>query len=219
MKKGWLVMGLMAAVIAFGFNSTPAFAVGGVAGIVTDADGNPVANAQVMIQSAERVRERGQRPYMNRFQTGENGEFGWRDVPAGQYFVQASARAVGAARAQIEVVDDHVTRCPLQLQGRNPGGGGEERAVGGLQGVVVNADGEGVAGAMVMLIPTDRGNRMRARGLHLRTDENGAFGWERLPAGNYRIVAGARQVGRARAEVAIAAGQVTEIRLVLQMPE
>ena len=220
MKKGWLLLTLVAAFIAFGFIGNEAMAQGAVAGTVIDADGNPVEGAIVTIVSA--VRQRGERPFHERFVTGENGVFGWRNVPAGRYFIHAAARRLGNVRDLIGVRDDEVTRVPLQLQGRgNRGGDDEEREFGSVVGQVINADGDPVEGAVVMLVPEGRrGNRRnpRHRGIRVRTNEEGIFEFERVPVGNYVIMAAARGEGRARDQIEVLADQATRVRIQLPGP-
>ena len=218
MKKGWILLTLMAAVIALGFTTTDAMAQGAVAGVVIDADGAVVPGAMVVLRGLDRVR--GERPYQERMETGEDGTFGFRAVPQGRYMIQAGARELGSVREQIGVRNDQVVRIELQLRGRR-GGGDQEREYGSVAGFVVDADGEGIANAVVMLVPVrereERGRRApRARGCRVRTDEDGAFEFARVPVGNYIIMAGARGYLRARDEIEVAVDQETNVRLVLE---
>ncbi len=217
MKSKIFILGILATILAMGLGAEEALADGAVAGVVIDADGEPVGGAVVSIMGQQR--RRGQRPFRARLETNEDGTFGLRGVPAGRYRVVAGARELGRAAARIAVQDDEVTRIRLQLRGRRGGGGGggddEERPdPGSVVGQITNADGEPVAGAFVGLRSAERGRR--GRGIRTRTNEEGMFAFEAVPAGNYRIMAGARGVGRARGEVEVAAGEESEVNLQLQ---
>lgn len=203
------------ALIAFGFVAQDAYADGAVAGVVIDAEGEPVAGAMVTIMAAERVR--GERPFRARFETGDNGTFGWREVPAGRYYIHAGAREVGVAREIIGVRDRRVTRLELQLadprEGREGRGENGEIEFGSVVGQVVNADGEPIADAVVT-ISMRIGRRMRP--LRMITNERGIFEFERVPAGNGAIMAGVRRVGRVVERIEVVAGEETRLRLVIE---
>ena len=218
MKTKIFILGLLAAVLAMGFAAGDALANGAITGSVIDADGEPVAGAIVSIMG--QAHQRGERPFRVRLETNENGTFGVRDVPAGRYGITAGAREVGMARVRAAVQDGEVTEVELQLQGRGGRGGGddEERPEpGSVVGQVVNADGEPVAGAIVALVSLERRNhRGRHRGMRTRTAEDGTYSFENAPAGNYRAMAWARGVGRARTDLEVVAGEETEVDLTLQ---
>lgn len=218
MKKGWILLTLMAAVIALGFTTNDALAEGAVAGVVIDADGAAVPGAMVVLRGLDRVR--GERPYMERMETGEDGAFGFRAVPQGHYLIHAGARELGSVRQEIGVRDDQVVRLELQLRGQR-GGGDQEQEFGSVAGSVVDADGAGIADAVVMLVPMrdreERGRRApRARGCRVQTNEDGTFEFEQVLVGNYTIMAGARGYLRARDEIEVAVDEVTRVRLMLE---
>jgi len=210
MKKGSILLAALVALMALGFTSmNAAYAEGTVEGAVIDQEGEAVAGAHVMIVAA--VRERGEHPFHARTESGEDGSFGFADVPAGEYFVVAGMRDAGRDRERIEVQDNQVTNVELQLQVRER----EEIETGSVSGVVIDADGEPVEGARVV-IPL-RANRHMRRHIRLntQTDANGVFAFENVPVGNHRIVAFARRVGGAREMIEVAADQNTEVELQL----
>jgi len=220
MKKTIGLLAIAAVLMAFGF-AQPAQAVGTIGGVVLDADGAAVANAQVVVQGVEH--RRGQRPYMARANSGEDGSFTFNDVPAGRYIVMAMTRELGGARAETRLEDGGAVRLELVLQGHRGGGGGneggEEVQYGSLTGVVLDADGNPVEGARVALAPARlvarRGMR-NVRHLNATTDANGAFTIDRLPVGVWVVMAMKREVGAARDRVEIAVDQQAEIELTLR---
>jgi len=215
MKTKIFILGLLAAVLALGFGANDALANGAIIGAVIDADGEPVAGAIVSIKG--QARRRGERPFRVRLETNEDGTFGVRDVPAGRYGVTAGARELGMARARVAVQDNEVSNVELQLRGRRGGDDEERPEPGSVVGQVVNADGEPVAGAIVALVSLERRNhRGRHRGMRTRTAEDGTYSFENAPAGNYRAMAWARGVGRARTDLEVVAGEETEVDLTLQ---
>ncbi len=223
MKKGWILLTIAAAFIALGFMPGNANA-GAVTGVVIDAEGAVVPGAMVTLRGLDRVR--GERPFHAQMETGENGTFGFREVPQGHYMIQAGSRELGAARQEIGVREDAVVRVELQLIGRRGGNGGErpEPEYGSVAGMIVDVDGAGIANAVVMLVPVrergERGRRApRARGCRVQTDEQGAFEFAQVPVGNYTIMAGARGYTRASDEIEVVADQATRVRLMLEIRE
>ncbi len=212
MKKSWTLLVVFTAMLAFGFTAQNAAAVGSVVGQVVDADNNPVEDAQVMIQQLVR----GERRFSTRTETNGRGVFEFPRVPAGNYMVAAGAEDLGRARERIEVVDDEVTRLRLQLEGRR--GGGDEREVGAIVGIVQTPNGDPVAGAVVTLWPAERRRGHQQRGLRIRSDREGRFVMLNIPAGRYVISAMIRG-GVARERIEVVANQRNRVRLVLQRPE
>src|SRR5690606_13764159 len=84
--------------------------------------------------------------------------------------------------------------------------------LGGLSGLVLHADGHGVAGCEVALVgryanPDGEWVHAKAYGI---TDREGAFAFERLPAGTYDARVWDRRAGRGRVEgIRVQAGQQT----------
>lgn len=92
-------------------------------------------------------------------------------------------------------------------------------ANGSVEGAVINQDGEPVAGAHVMIVSAERERGVRP--FHERTEsgENGGFEFADVPAGNYNIVAGMRDVGGAREEIEVVDGNATQVELQLAIRE
>jgi hypothetical protein len=218
MKKAVVLLTILAAFLAVGFTSSPVQA-GSIVGVVVDADDAGVAGAVVMVQGIQH--RRGQRPFMARAESGEDGSFAFADVPDGRYVVTAMVRELGGARAEAAVVDGGEAAVRLVLQGRRGGGnggGGEERPMGSLSGTVVDADGNAVGGAQVMLMPARLVNHRgqgRVGRIVAETDENGAFAVEELPAGQWVATARMRGVGAGRSRVEVVAEQNAEVEITL----
>ena len=192
-------------ILALGFTVQDANAQGQVIGIVIDADGDPVAGAQVML--TQMVRGRGERPFRAETQTDRRGLFEFNRVPAGNYMIAAGAEDLGRARVQIEVADREVTHVRLELQGRND----DERGVGAVVGFVQTPDGEGVAGVRIILTPMRRG---RVRPMTTVSDRRGNFAFVEVPEGMYMVQAIVRG-GYASARLEVVADQRNRVRLVL----
>ena len=225
-KKGFILLSVLLALIAFGFGSQTAFAQGSVAGTVIDAEGAAVAGAMVNIHGMGGF-GRGQRPFMERAETDENGAFGFEEVPEGDYTVTAMARELGMAHARIEVADGEETAVELQMRGFGGGGGDEEgdQEFGSVSGTVVDVEGNAVAEARVVIIirqeGEERGRFMRRHVRHVRgvTDDNGEFSFDEVPVGEGIITAGKRELGMVRAQIEVIVDENTEVDLQLQVRE
>lgn len=218
MKKTFLTLIALAMVFSLGITSNPVLA-GSVSGVVIDADGNAVEGAIVSIQGLDRVR--GERPFNARFETGENGVFGWRQVPPGNYLVTAGAREFGMARERVVVRGDQNVRLRLQLQARGEDDRERpEREFGSIVGQVIDADGAPVEGAVVRVAALVEGRR-GARRVAVRavTNARGMFEFARVPAGNVLVAAGARGAGVARARAEVVADEALRLRLQLEAPD
>ncbi len=95
-------------------------------------------------------------------------------------------------------------------------GSQEALAEGAVTGVVIDADGEPVAGAHVMLMAAERQRGERHFRVRGETNENGVFGFRQVPEGRYMIVAMAREVGAAREMIGVRDDEVTRVQLQLQ---
>jgi len=187
--------------------STQLFAQGAITGIVLN-NNESVEDAVVTITDSERVR--GERPFHERFVTEEGGTFAWRDLPAGEYFICASARGLGTVRENVEVRNDEVTAVRLVLQNR------EQREFGSVIGIITDIDGNPISEATVTICRQNMERRgMRERGLRVISDEDGLFTFEEVPAGNIMIQAVARGYMRAVQRIEIVADEATRVRIEL----
>jgi uncharacterized GH25 family protein len=218
MKKVSMLVVMALALMTLGLAPQSAMALGSITGTITNAEGGPVAEAMVMVQGMD-VR-RGQRPFMGRAVTDENGAYAVADIPVGRYIVCANTREMGGARAVANVAEGNATVVDLQLAGgrggRGGGNNGEERPAGSLTGHVL-LDGAGVDAARVVLVPARLNVRgQRVRPINLETDANGDFAIEAIPAGVWVVTAGKREVGMGRERIEIVAGEAADITINLR---
>ncbi|NQU06175.1 MAG: carboxypeptidase regulatory-like domain-containing protein [Calditrichaeota bacterium] len=208
MKKGILVLIAITAILALGFTAQDAMAVGSVEGAVFDSNREVVEGAPVMLMQTDAGR--GERPYRAETETDERGTFGFDEVPAGAYVVTAMTRELGGVRAELRVVDDEVTQVRLVLEGRQQE---EDPEVGVVVGIVETPDGDGVAGARIILTPMRRGHRVRP--MTTQSDRQGNFVFQEVPEGMYMAQAIVRG-GFAMARVEVIADQRNRVTLVLR---
>ncbi len=148
--------------------------VGGeIRGLVTNLDGSPVAQADVVAhpQGGNRLMWSGSRAeLLPPVKTDNNGQFRLEHLMAGDYRVEASATRMLRAMSDRVTVDDELVEEiePLRL------GPGHE-----LQGVVFAPDGKPVQGARVNLTLQDRGSNPGMQ----RTDQQGRFAFDHLSSG------------------------------------
>jgi len=200
--------------------------VGSVTGTVSTEHGEPVAGAIVVLDG-------GRGDFQTR--TDENGAFGFRPVPAGGHFIEATHRELGIAASRLEVVAGENTEIDLVLGERGGdddrggrggdddrggrggdddrgGRGGNEENCGSVSGTVT-ANGEVVERAFVQLFAM-RGDRPIPVGRAL-TDAEGFFGIRPVRAGAYHITAELENHGVAEADIEVVAGENTVIDLEL----
>ncbi|MFN3821510.1 MAG: carboxypeptidase-like regulatory domain-containing protein, partial [bacterium] len=173
-----------------------------VSGRVLDADGNGVVGAQVYLNQMNHMR--GQRPFMGRTVSGDDGSFSFADVPGGDYVISAMHRELGMAAQRIPNLNGDVEGIELVLQGRHGGGGGGDVPTGSITGTVtaLNEDGEAVAveGAFVRAMPARMAHHRGFRPVRFNatTDANGQYTLENVPIGVWIVVAYKPQVGAGR---------------------
>lgn len=169
---------------------------GALAGGVFNADG-PVADAVVVVRN--RAGE------VARARTGPDGRFGIRELPAGTYSVSAAKDGVGRGSASVQIRPATVTSVRIELRGM-------QDVVGGVAGVVSNADGP-VADAVVVL--------HNARGAEIgrtTTNADGVYGFRGLRPGLYGLTAAKRGVGEGATRAEVTAGNVTRAPITLVAP-
>jgi len=213
MKRTWILVALIVAVAVLGFTSQNAIAQSAVTGIVVDQDGNPIAGARVVIQSA--VVQRGERPFAQRFETGDDGIFGWRGVPAGRYMLTVAARQYLPTRQEVGVRQGQVVRTRVVLQARE-NRERPERETGSILGQVTDVNGNPVEGAVVTVV-IQRRERLAPRHVGVRavTNARGVFQFDAVPVGNWLITARTRTAG-ARDAIEVTANEETRVDLQLQ---
>lgn len=188
--------------------------LGSVQGIVVTAQGDPIPRVPVIL-TGERGHGGGNMGM--RTLTDENGEFEFAEVRPGEYTVAAVGPRMLMVEEEIEVNAGEVTEVELVLDIDN----GEDGA-GGVTGVIVDPEGVPIEHADVMLMPHmgrgDRnpGNRGGFGPMLTRTDEEGRFVFEEVPAGETTIAAGKRGYEPYQDEIEVVDGEVLELEIVLQ---
>lgn len=176
-------------------------------GIVVDDRGRPVNGAQIyhcnMLASA-------QGPPLA--ETRADGEFHLRGI---EELLPIGARAAGHAPSQmIQIPRGQTGRASLTLTLPGPGGA--------VSGIVKNSGGEPVAGAAVQagesarFWETNAFGNVPARPFIVKSDAAGRFVIEGVAAGNCKIFARAPGFAVAEAAADVAAGNTSEVSLILQ---
>lgn len=184
---------------------------GSVSGTVSNEDGDPVENAQVVLMGEMNDNRR---PEMYRGETNAEGEFNFERVVVGNYHITATMMRLGMAQDDIEVAADENTEVDLVLAGGNGGGGGDDREAGSVSGTVSTEEGDPVENAQVVLMGEMNGNR-RPDIYRTETNAEGEFSFERVVVGNYHVTAGAARLGRAEDDIEVAADENTFLEMVL----
>jgi len=134
-SAGRLVLGL-AVVMAMAFASAARAAdTGGVDGKVMGKDGAGVSGAKVRLMKASDVPAHGKKKEapaaapaagekpkpVAEAESGSDGTFSMKDVPAGDYVVLAALKGQGAARADVSVKAGETAKVELTLKERTGG--------------------------------------------------------------------------------------------------
>jgi protocatechuate 3,4-dioxygenase beta subunit len=177
---------------------------GVIAGRVLDPAGEPVANARV---SALRRAPRPipNMPFVPMGQAGltnDLGEFRVFGLPTGEYLILATQMNIGAASSAKTVLAATYFPATTDQSAATPVNVTAPDAVNGLEihlasvpayevsGFVVDANGEPVPNAMVMLMPSNRSPMMVGGPFgNGRTGPKGGFTLSGVPAGTYRATA------------------------------
>ena len=188
--------------------------VGGVAGIVTDADGAPIDRVEIRLMGE--MGDRNRRPYQARTLSNEDGQYGFENVPAGAIMVMAGKMGYLPFQDEIEVAVDEVLEFNIVIEGFQ-----DDREFGSVSGTVLSEEDNPIERANVMLIP-QRGDDNRGnpggwdRPLIAFTDEEGNFTMEEVPVGNYIARAAKMGFGFSDEDIAVQADENTEVNFVLE---
>lgn len=165
-------------------------------GRVLHAEGQPAPGVQVAAQQAE-VDVASPRPWSyGETRSGLDGGFAIDGLGPGKHAVEATADDGGAART---VAEPGGPDAVLRLE-----------RPGAVQGRVRANEGVSVAGIKLRVFGA-RGFRAETR-----TDEAGAFGLERVPAGTLSLLAEGYSIARGSQEVKVASGRTTTVEVVLE---
>ncbi len=173
--------------------------VGSVTGIIFTNQREPAANAFVIMLNDRR----------ENLQTMANGrgEFSFEMIPEGAYFIQALKDGYGSIEDNLVVVNNEETVIELVLDG----GPVNENGFGSVVGHVFSENGRPMIDVEVILAGERHNNHQ------VRTDEQGGFAFERVPANMYNIMSAHVNEGPAIENVQAIADEEVEINLVLGM--
>ena len=187
-------------------------AFGSAEGTVTDsATGDPIDGARVSLIRNWSGEGSGDQPDWgwNHTVTDENGFYRFDDVEVSVYRVTAFANGYTRGEAEIEVLDGQTTVADLALS---------PLVFGSVEGTVTDAaNDEPIERALVVIMP----NWMEGIGGHggwwmARTDENGFYRFDEVPAGEYRMMVFARTFMRAAADLEVLEGQTSTVDFSLE---
>ncbi|MGV8040661.1 MAG: carboxypeptidase regulatory-like domain-containing protein [Thermoanaerobaculaceae bacterium] len=165
-------------------------------GRVLDAEGQPAPGVQVAARQAEVDVASAQPRSYGEARSGSDGGFAIDGLGPGKHAVEAAADDGGTART---VAEPGGPDALLRLE-----------RPGAVQGRV--RAGEGVSVAGIKLRVYGGGGYSR----ETRTDDAGAFGFERVPAGTLNLMAEGHSVARRSQEVKVASGRTTTVEVVLE---
>lgn len=187
-------------------------AFGSAEGTVTDsATGDPIDGARVSLIRNWSGEGSGDQPDWgwNHTVTDENGFYRFDDVEVSVYKVTAFANGYTRGEAEIEVLDGQTTVADLALS---------PLVFGSVEGTVTDAaNDEPIERALVVIMP----NWMEGIGGHggwwmARTDENGLYRFDEVPAGEYRMMVFARTFMRGSADLEVLEGQTSTVDFSLE---
>lgn len=172
--------------------------VGGVAGTVSDTDGEPISRAEIRLMGG--MNDHNQHRFQARTISDEHGEYSFEDVPAGVLLLSAGKIGFIPFAHEIEVIADEVLEANIVLEAFHH----DDVEFGSVSGNVVDEEGNPIDHANIILIPergdNDRGNPGGGwdRPLVAFTDEDGNYGIHEVPVGNY--IAPATKLGHGMAD-------------------
>jgi hypothetical protein len=195
----WSVLVLFTAAVVAGF-AAPAQAMepGGIAGVIVNGDGAPVAGALVVLLHDGHA--------LKATKSGEKGGFAFKNLKAGEYGVAAAKIGVGKGGAKAIVEDGKITEIKIVLMKPPP-----PPKPGAIVGVVVGPDGNGVQGAFIHFHLIGK-----LYGKSTFSGEKGGYKSGALPPGKYAVFAGKKGVGMAKAQVEVVSEKITELKLELK---
>lgn len=189
---------------------TPPAAISTLSGRIVYADtGNPVRRAEVTLVSAVTGERLGE------VVTGVKGEFSFKEIPAGRYFLTAAAPSLvstfalspsGDAADVLDLADEQESFTEVEVNGTNNADViVRARRGGAITGRVVSEDSEPVAGAELRFFRL-RGGRpapmastrlmLESDRRYLTTDSRGFYRLAGLPPGDYLVRASESDLGR-----------------------
>jgi hypothetical protein len=198
---------------------------GGVAGLVSNSDGNPLRGAEVLLVADPADGQNGDnRQFRQMTHTNEQGRYSFQNVPLGACTVAAARFGYIPQEARAEVALNEVTEVDFVLQPVEE----LDIPVGSIGGFVTDIDGAAIEQAHVLVvIQVEGGNGNPNGGREGRfrvelvgfTDDQGAYLIEDVPAGAGRARAAKRGYRPADAEVQIVENEVAEVNFVLEVLE
>ena len=186
---------------------------GGIAGKVVNAENSrPLPNTLIVLlpnqeEDFDLTRHHDFIPFTL---TDEEGEFGFRQVPAGEYTVLAVHLGFLPARQQVTVLSDEVTEVFFALE--KPG----TPEYGSIAGQVTDEEtGDPIKRAWVRLVNPEDDSPENRRHRVTRTNARGFYRFGHVKEGEYGIVAAKRGYLPSRKPVEVVAGERTRCDLAL----
>ncbi len=176
-------------------------ALGQVDGVVVDPLAVGVKGARVTLLRRKDVDQMGAgAPVIQHTRTGERGVFGFRDVEMGAYLVLVRAEGFAVCRGEVHLSTASPRHAGMRLVLTD----GEA-----LEGQVVDASGQGVAGAWIVIT----GLLGVGPETEVRSDVEGRFVFPALPRGSGRVLAWAQGHGLGIAEGVVGAPEPLRVEL------
>jgi len=200
--------------------------VGGVSGIISDPDGNPIARAEVIVVAMiEGGDPNGGRHHQVNLMTHTDaeGHYAIDNIPVGVQAIAAGCIGYIPVHGEVEIIEEEVTEFNIVLEPFDD----EDLVFGSVSGTVTSEAGEVLAEAHVLLVPrVDRGenewphdpNHGREQ-LVTFTDVNGNYNFAEVQVGDYLARAAKRGFVNADLEISVVEGENTEANFALAVHE
>ena len=160
--------------------------IGSVTGVVRDEkDTRSIPDASITLELVDWKGSEEPKDHEKRTTTSDaEGKFAYENVPFGHYVLTAVKD--DNARSMEGVIDEQNTHREVTLK---------IRAAGSISGVVHNAEGKPIAGALVLPHQRDTNgvyDDIRANGFRTKSDANGQFTLANIQAGKWKLYARAK---------------------------
>jgi len=198
--------------------------IGGLAGLVFNPDEEPIGNAEVvlMLDMHGGHGDRGGQHGMFITRSNDGGGFAFDEVPIGDWVLTVGKFGFLPFESQVEINDGEVTEVNVILEVQD-----ENVEYGSVSGIVLDVNEEPIELAHIMLMPEaehedDHGHHGGHNGRHgwmeplvAFTDENGIFGFDQVPVGDYESRATKRGYENGDEGISVLVDEETEVNFIL----